>query len=113
MNTWLGTSLGVFLGCTVVMMGLAAYATGRAVATTWGSLWHVIVYSSLLSLAARFFIYALFNGELRSLSGWSSDWLVLNLIALISYRLHHVRKMTSQYPWLYTQRRVFGLHLRD
>lgn len=113
MNTLLGTSLSVFIGCTVVLMGFAAFATGRAVAMTWGPVWHVIVYSSLLSLGSRFLIYALFNGELLSLSGWIGDWLVLNFIALVSYRIHHVRKMTSQYPWLYTRRSVFGLTRRD
>ena len=45
------TSLGVFLLVTVFLGGGAAYMAGRAVAMTWGSLGHLVVYAGLLLLA--------------------------------------------------------------
>lgn len=113
MNQWLGTSPAVFLGCTVILMGLAAYATGRAVANTWGPIGHVLFYCSLLSLVSRFLIYALFEGLLLSPSGWLSDWLVLNAIGIVSFRAQHICQMVKQYPWLYTRRGLFRLSHRS
>lgn len=112
MNLWLGTTPAVFLGCTVVLMGLAAYATGRAVANTWGPITHVLIYCSLLSLVSRFLIYALFQWLLLSPSGWLSDWMVLNAIGIASYRAQQVRRMVKQYPWLYTRSGLFRLSRR-
>ena len=101
MVAWLGTSWAVFLGVSVLLMGVAAFATGRALAATWRPAWQVLAYSLLLGLAARFLVYALFGGTLTSLTGYFGDVAVLVVIGLTAYRLTHVRRMVSQYPWLY------------
>ncbi|UCH54470.1 MAG: hypothetical protein JSW09_09820 [Pseudomonadota bacterium] len=85
-------------------MGGAAFATGRAVANTWRPLWQVLIYCLLLALTSRFLIYALFEGELLSASGLVTDVLWLTAVGLVGYRLTQVRKMTTQYPWLYERR---------
>ena len=101
MASLLGTSLGVFIGLTVIIMGGAAFMTGQAIAGTWRPPWQVLAYCCLLGLAARFLTYALFQGQLLSLTGVIADIVVLTAIGLLAYRLTHVHKMINQYPWLY------------
>lgn len=108
MESILGTSLGVFLGVTVSLMGFTAFMTGQALANTWKPMWHAIVYSVLLGFADRFLTFALFEGELLSLSGYVVDTAVLTAIALFAYRMSQARKMVSQYPWLYDSAGLFG-----
>ncbi len=108
MQSLLGTSLGVFLGVTVALMGFAAYMTGQALANTWKPMWHTIVYGALLGASARFLIFALFEGKLLSLSGYVIDTIALVLIALFAYRVTQAHKMVTQYPWLYERTGLFG-----
>ena len=108
MQGLLGTSVGVFIGLTVVVMGFAAYMTGQALANTWKPVWQAWVYGALLGGAARFLTFALFEGELLLLSGYLIDAGVLIAIALFAYRLTQARKMVAQYPWLYERAGVFG-----
>lgn len=110
MNTMplLGTSLAVFIGLTIVVMGFAAFMTGQALANTWKPVWHPVIYCILLGLADRFLTYALFDGELLSPTGYLIDTAVLVAIALFAYRLTQARKMVSQYPWLYRRVGLFG-----
>ncbi len=103
MDDILGTSLPVFLILTVIIMGGAAYMTGQAVAATWRPYWQVLLYAVLLGLTDRFLTYALFEGELLSLSGFVVDTAVLSAISLFAFRVTRVGKMVSQYPWLYAR----------
>jgi hypothetical protein len=97
----LGTSLGVFIGLTVIIIGGAAIMTGRALADGWKPPWQVVAACSGLALADRFLVYALFGGELLSLSGFIIDFVVITALALIAHRLTLVHKMVAQYPWRY------------
>ncbi|MFO1350209.1 MAG: hypothetical protein U1F68_05805 [Gammaproteobacteria bacterium] len=108
METLLDTTPTVFIGVTVVCMGLAAYMTGQAVASTWRAPWQAIVYAALLAFGSRFLIFALFNGKLLSATGFIIDALVLVTIALFAYRITHVSRMVNQYPWLYRRRGPFA-----
>ena len=113
MTTLLGTSVGVFIGLTVILMGGAAYMTGQAIATTWRPRWQVIVYCALLALVSRFLIFALFEGRLLWLPGLIIDALILIAIGLFAYRITHVRKVLSQYPWQYQRQGLFGYRQRS
>jgi len=108
MEPLLGTSYPVFFCVTVVILGFAACATGQALANTWRPLPHVFLYAVLLGFAARFLTFALFDGELLSLSGYLIDTVVLSGMSLITFRITKVRKMVSQYPWLFEAAWVFG-----
>lgn len=108
MESFLGTTVGVFVGVTGVVMGFAAYMTGQALANTWKPIWHAMVYCVLLAFASRFLIFGLFEGKLLSASGYLADVLVLVAAALFAYRLNQARKMVSQYPWLYERRGLFN-----
>ena len=112
MESVLGTSVAVFLGVTVVVMGFTAFVTGQAVAGIWQPPWQAAAYAVLLAFGARFLIFALFEGELLSLSGFLADAAVLVAIALVAHRLGFVRKMVAQYPWLYERSGPFGYRKR-
>jgi hypothetical protein len=101
MESLLGTSFGVFVGLTVIIIGGAAVMTGRALADGWKSPLQVVFAGFGLALADRFLIYALFGGELLHLTGFLIDFAVITAMALLAYRLTVVHKMVAQYPWRY------------
>jgi hypothetical protein len=97
----LGASPGAFLGLTLPLFGGAALATGRALARHWRPAWQTLPYAALLGAGDRFLVYALFDGELLSVSGYVLGALILLALAFLAYRLILVRGMVRQYPWLY------------
>jgi Domain of unknown function (DUF6867) len=101
MQALLGTSFGVFIGLTVIITGGAAIMTGRALADGWKPPWQVVLACFGLDLANRFLVYALFAGQLLSLSGFLIDFVVITALALVAYRITAVHKAVSQYPWRY------------
>ncbi|MEE8394288.1 MAG: hypothetical protein V3R66_08075 [Rhodospirillales bacterium] len=107
MQDILGTTFGVFVFITFFVMGFAAYMTGQALANTWKPLWQLLVYCALLGLADRFLTFALFEGELLSLTGYIIDTFVLTGMAVFAFRLNRTNKMVSQYPWLYERSSLF------
>jgi hypothetical protein len=96
-----GTSIGVTIGMTIILMGFCGFMTGQAIANTWRPAWQLVPYGLLLGCVDRFMVFALFEGELLSLSGYIFDTAILFIIILVAFRLTHVNKMLSQYPWLY------------
>lgn len=101
MSDLIGASPASFLGLTLVLFGAAAVATGRALARNWRPLWQILPYAALLAIGDRFLLYALFDGELLSASGYGIAWALLALFALAAYRGTQSRLMVRQYPWLY------------
>lgn len=112
MESLLGTTLGVFIGLTVIIAGGAGVMTGRAQADGWKPVWEVVLASFGLALANRFLVYALFDGELLSLSGLVIDFLVITALALLAYRVTLVHKMVTQYPWRYERASLFSYRER-
>lgn len=108
MQDIVGTTWPVFVGVTVILIGGASYMTGQALAGRWRPQWQIVPYGLLLGFADRFLVYALFDGELLSLSGYVVDTLVIGVIAFASYRKTRARKMVTQYPWLYERQGLFG-----
>lgn len=106
------TSIWIFLGVTVCLLGFAAFMTGQALATAWRPVWQVVFYGLLLGGADRFLAWALFQGELLSVAGYALDTAVILAISLLSYRLTLARRMVSQYPWLYDRAGPFGWRTR-
>ncbi|HEV2548230.1 MAG TPA: hypothetical protein VGU20_12905 [Stellaceae bacterium] len=97
----LGADPVAFFGLTVLLFGAAAMASGRALARNWRALWQVLPYTLLLTAADRFLLYALFEGELMSASGFAIGWVILLAFSLLSYRATRARLMVRQYPWRY------------
>ena len=113
MDTLLGTSPWVFLGVTVVLFGGAAFMMGEALAQTWRPIWHNVAYGILLGLADRFLVFALFKGELLSVTGFIVGTAVIVGLALVAYRLARARRMVTQYPWLYERAGPFAWRERS
>ena len=107
MEALLGTSIGVFVGVTVFLCGFAAFMTGQALAGTWRPVWQVWLYIVLLGFADRFLTWALYQGELLSLTGYLIDTAVLLVIALLAFYLTRARQMAAQYPWIYVRSGLF------
>lgn len=103
-----GTSIAVFFVVTGLVIGFAAFMTGQAIANTWRPAWQLWVYVLLLGLVARFLIFALFDGELLSLTGYVASTALLLAIGFFAFRLTRARKMAHQYPWLYERSGLFG-----
>jgi hypothetical protein len=112
MESILGTSLGVFIGLTVIIAGGAAMMTGRAQADGWKPAWHVVLACVGLALANRFLVYALFEGDILSLSGFLVGFLVITVLALLAWRVTLVRKIVRQYPWRYQRVSLFAYRKR-
>jgi hypothetical protein len=86
---------------TGILGGLAAWATGRAIAETWRPFHQLAVYMILLGGAVRFAHFALFGGELFSLPSYLADMLYLLAVGSIAYRTTLAHRMATQYRWLY------------
>ena len=97
----LGADPVTFFGVTVLLFGAAAMASGRALARNWRPLWQAVPYTMLLAAADRFLLFALFEGELVSATGFAIGWAILLAFSLLAYRAIRARLMVRQYPWLY------------
>lgn len=104
----LGADWVTFLLFSCVMMGFLAFMAGSALAKTWRPLWQVIPYSILLGFAQRFLVFALFGGDLLSVSGYLIGTLVLLITAFSAYHLTLARQMVAQYPWLHERTGPFS-----
>jgi len=103
----------LFLILTVAIMGGAGWLTGQAVAATWRPVWQAVAGCIALGLADRFLVFALFGGELLSADGFVLDTAVIVAIGLLAWRVTQVRKMVTQYPWLYRRAGPFAWRRRD
>lgn len=90
----------VFLIVTVLLGGLAAFATGRALAQTWRPLWLLPLATALLTCAVRFIHYAVFEEVLLSVPNFAVDMTVVTVTALVGYTRTRRQQMARQYPWL-------------
>jgi ABC-type uncharacterized transport system permease subunit len=104
----LGTSPGVFIGLTVILVGGAAILAGRAIGGNWKPAWQVVAACFGLALADRFLTFALFEGELLSLTGLLASFAVLVLMGLAAWRIARVSKVVGQYPWRYRRTSPFA-----
>lgn len=93
---------------TGILGGLAAWATGRAIAETWRPYYQLVAYMTLLGAAVRFIHFALFEAELLSLPSYLADMLYLLAVGSLAYRMTLAHRMVSQYRWLYERVGLFG-----
>jgi hypothetical protein len=104
----LGAPVGVFIGLTLIIVGGASVAAGRAIGDNWKPAWTVVAAAFGLALADRFLIFALFDGDLLSLWGLVFHFLVLAVLGLVSWRVTRVGRMVAQYPWRYERASPFA-----
>ncbi len=97
-----------FLLLTVILGGAGAIASGRSIAATWRSFASVPVYMIILAAALRFLQYALFQGDLLSVSGFVVAFVVTLVAAAYGYRSRRAQQMTTQYSWIYAKSGPLG-----
>ena len=97
---------------TGILGGLAAWATGRALAETWRPYHQLVIYMMLLGGAVRFAHFALFGGELFSIPSYLADMLYLLAVASLAFRMTRAQRMTTQYRWLYERTGPFTWRAR-
>jgi len=113
MTELLGSSIGDFIGVTLVLFGGSAFMTGQALAGTWRPIWQMVPYGLLLAAANRFISWALFEGDLLSPLGFAIDAIVIIVIGVFAYRLMLAHKMSCQYPWLYERVGLLSWRMRE
>lgn len=101
-------ALWTFLVFSVVLGGLAAWATGRALAGTWRSIWTMPLALIILAGAVRFLHYALSGEDLLSLHYYLVSLIVVSLAAAYGYRSRRAEQMARQYPWLFARSGPLG-----
>lgn len=94
-------SLIEFIFITVILGGLGAFLTGRAIALTWRPEWTLLWFTLLLTSAIRFIHFALFEGTLLMLHYFIVDFVVLLAITYAGYRIIRTNQMVTQYSWVY------------
>jgi hypothetical protein len=100
--------VGTFVLVTILMGGLAAYASGKAIAQTWRPYWHVPLYMLAVAAAVRFCHFALFEEPLLSLPSYIVDFAVALAVASVGYRFVRARQMAVQYAWLFRRSGPLG-----
>ena len=110
------------LALTIVMFGAGSFLMGQVVADTWRPWWQILPYGALLAIANQFLGFALFSGPfiVDSLVSTGSqpigsavfeylvEFAVIVAFALVAFRITRVRRMTTQYPWLYERAGLFA-----
>ncbi len=112
MGAIIGPNVWVFVGLTVILFGGASWMMGQALAATWRPVWHILPYALLMSAGDNFLTFALFDGDLLSVSAYLGHAVILGGIALAAYRVTQVAKMVAQYPWLYERAGLFAWRQR-
>jgi hypothetical protein len=85
---------------TALIGGGGAWLSGRAIAAAWRGQSRVVVTALLLGAAARFFHFALFQGQLLSAFSFVCDTGFFLVVGLISWQATRTSLMVRQYPWL-------------
>jgi hypothetical protein len=97
-----------FFFVTVVVGGGAAVMTGRAIAGQWIGNGRLFFYCCLLTLAVRFFHFALFTGTLLSPYYYIVDLIVLSALAFLGRQITRSYQMATQYSFAYQRVGLLG-----
>lgn len=108
-----GTTPLVSFSITLVLIGGCALMMGRALALNWRPGWQMLPYTLLLAVADRFLVFALFQGELLSTTGYAADFTALLCIAGFALQVTRARQMVRQYPWAYERAGLLGWRERS
>jgi len=98
---------------TLVLGGGCAFLAGRAIASTWRSIWVAVASMIPMGLAVRFVHFALFNEALVLPRTYAVETLILMTIACRSFQRTRAVQMVSQYYWLYEANGPLAWRLRQ
>jgi len=86
---------------TIVMGGWAAWMAGKACASSWSRYPTLFVYLLILTAGVRFLHQAPFGGNMFSPHYFVVDFIYIQLVGLLSYRLRLASQMVSRYGWMF------------
>ena len=99
---WSDADYGLPVFLLLTFLGAAAaFATGRAIAGSWGPLGQLIPAMAALAAGVRFLHFALFQEDLFSLHYYLVTFVILLAVAWYSYSGTRTRQMATQYSWLF------------
>jgi hypothetical protein len=98
-----GETIGHIVLVTGLLGGSAAWLSGRAIAATWRPPWQVAIAMLLVAAAARFIHFALFQGNLLSVTSYAADACIFLMLGLLAWRSTRAAQVVRQYPWLYAR----------
>jgi len=90
-----------FVLVTLIMGGWAAWMTGKACGSAWSRYPTLFIYLTLLTCAIRFLHQAPFGGNMFSPYHFVVDFIVIQVIGWLSYRLKVANQMASRYGWMF------------
>jgi hypothetical protein len=107
---------------TVLMFGGGGFLMGQALAETWRPWWQIIPYGFLLGIGNHYLGFALFKGPFivdslaskgapplgAAIADYLIETAVIIAFALLAFRLTRVRRLVTQYPWLYERNGPFA-----
>ena len=109
---WAASPYGLFtfIVITLLLGGLGAWATGRAMAQTWRPMIMPAIYMVFLTAAVQFLHYALYGETLLSLHYFLVAYVWTMIVGALGYRYMRAQQMATQYSWAYEQA---GLNWRE
>ena len=93
--------LFTFIVITLLLGGLGAWATGRAMARTWRPMAMLAPYMIFLTAGVRFLHYALYGERLLSLQFFAIAYVWTMVVGALGYRYMRAGQMATQYSWAY------------
>jgi hypothetical protein len=107
---------------TIIMFGGGGFLMGQALGETWRPWWQILPYGALLAIGNQYLGFALFGGPFFvdsffpkanaplgvAILAYLFEAAVIIAFGLLAFRLTRVRKLVSQYPWLYERRGPFA-----
>jgi hypothetical protein len=100
---WADSPYGLFtfVVLTLLLGGLGAWATGRAMALTWRPILMLALYMVFLTAGVRFLHYALYGETLLSAQYSIVAYLWCMIVGALGYRAMRATQMATQYSWAY------------
>lgn len=92
--------LASFLLVSLVLGGAGAFATGRALASTWQPFYLAVIEAALLTAAERFLHFVLFQEPIAVSPAWAVDYGLLLAIAALAYYRRRAHQMARHYGFL-------------
>lgn len=98
---------------TLVLGGGCALLAGRAIASTWRTVWIAAAAAFPMAAAVRFVHYALFNETLLEPKSYILELLILLIVICLSFQRTRAVQMVRQYYWLYEPHGPLSWRLRQ
>lgn len=88
-----------FIIVTLVIGGIAAFVSGRAIAETWRSRWQAALYMVPLAAGVRFVHFAVFGEPLLSIRSYLVDLAILLACSTAGFMAMRRHQIDRQYGW--------------